>query len=86
MSAQRQSSSPTELQWGISQEELRRREHMPAKVVRENEYRCPECNLRVTVTKSGTEVGHAYGRKKPECPNHPEVDDDTDQQAQLTDW
>jgi len=86
MSAQRQMSTPTEHRWGISRQELRRREHMPAKVVRENEYRCPECNLRVTVTKSGTEVGHAYGRKKPECPNHPDSEVDSEKQSTITDW
>lgn len=86
MSAQRQSSSNLELRWGISQEELRRRERMPAKVIQGNEYRCPECNLRVTETSSGVEVGHAYGRKKSMCPNHPESETSTEQQSQLTDW
>jgi len=86
MSVQHQTVGDPKVRWGISREELRRREHMPARVVRENEYRCPECNLRVTVTKSGTEVGHAYGRKKPECPNHPDSEEDPEQQSTISDW
>lgn len=86
MSAQNGVVPNPELRWGISREELKRRERMTAKPVRDNEHRCPECNFRVTVTDSQIEVGHARGRKQPMCPNHPKYDKSTEQQAQLTDW
>jgi len=86
MSAQNQPGSSLELQWGISQEEFERRERMRAKPIQPNEFRCPECNLRVTITDSQIEVGHENGRKGPMCPNHPDYTESTEQQAQLTDW
>jgi len=86
MSARCHRTKNVEARWGISAEELKRRQHMPAKPVMENEFRCPECNLRVTRTNSNREVGHARGRKQSMCPNHPDFQKSVERQGQLTDW
>lgn len=86
MSTQQKPEQSPELRWGISREELRRRERKRAKPVDKNEHRCPECNSRVTKTPSGTEVGHDRGRKQPMCPNHPDSDAEPEQQSLTSNW
>lgn len=61
--------------WGVTREQLAKREMSHPPVLADNERRCSSCGLRVTRTTSGREVGHAYGRKKPMCPEHPDSED-----------
>lgn len=68
-------TSELKQRWGVTPEELRERERMhPDSDPEKNERRCGYCGNRVTKTKSGAEVGHACGRKKPMCPQHPDND------------
>jgi len=83
------SPSAAESRWGISADELKRRERMHVEPAQEDERRCHDCGLRVTITDNG-EVGHARGRKKPLCPHysgpHAERDRTADKQETLSDY
>lgn len=82
-----QNSKPPEERWGVSAEELRKRENRPAEPGGENERICPECGCRVTLTSAGREVGHAHGFEAPMCPNHPDSEDEQETDATaLTDF
>lgn len=62
--------SLVEQRWGISKEELDRRQRMHPEPQTKRERNCPDCGRRVTKTKSGMEAGHTRGRKAPTCPHY----------------
>lgn len=86
MSLARDTPSSTEERWGITKEELRRRERLHPNPTNQNERECSSCGYRVTKTQSGREVGHANGRKKPMCPEHPESDGEAEQTTFQGHW
>lgn len=65
----------TELRWGITGPELRRRHRKAATPQQATERRCRQCGLRVTQTSEGWEAGHAAGYRGEICPLHPDAED-----------
>jgi len=72
--------------WGITAEELRRRDEQPAQPTKPEERICPECGSRVTMTESGREVGHANGWNEEMCPEHPDSDAEKSGQTSIEEW
>lgn len=86
------SLSTAEIRWGISRDELRRRERMHVDATNENERICDDCGRRVTILDSGHEVGHSRGRKDSLCAHYsgPHTVDQNERpdeyQGTLNDW
>ena len=83
--------SAAEQRWGISREELKRRQRMHVDATKDDERICDDCGARVTITDSG-EVGHHRGRKEHRrlCPHYSgpfaEPDRDAMRQETLGGW